>query len=795
MARRGRFMSGGTGGSNMSQLVYNIMRQQLSRQVNGMVDAYVNQTDYRGQGVPSAEDVISFLQEYSSNQWVNQSDRDTVMETIAKIRGIEDGRVENRLVAAIEAAPGDVAAVVEYVAFLKDKIDTAASPNLLDEAKTKLFKTLTVLAGNIGTYYGQGKISSEEFDRQKELILGEFATNSSEYRQINTTFVGAKFAEEYDRYNTALATASAEGASQYSGGLKDMKGWLKQTIQDMADQGLATLDEDGNVISGIDAAMEAQRRLAETDSKITKIGAAIAKEAAGKRFNNVLAKTSKFLKLVNNTLGSNYQNVAQFMSNQIDVQRFYGNASPATVGDPNYMGEGALMETVFGSGNSLLSAAKGSGNADTYKALNDISKKYGRNTLVDDAAIILENWMSGTGGIGSDPIKNAKSTDKLISDYESLIGRLGGTIPASELEIHKRTLQAIKDARAGKAVDFNEVSAFDLANPYSTKYDEATGGITSVFQTSLDLIFNSSSTANELATGGKVVSGSVGANGNWQFGGAVEEGDNSFLTYMDPSTKRVIGVAPINIMRKNINDELEAVGYLYNLGNGKFVVRAKVGNDKWVTYNEGYDPFSKTAGLSYGEFKTKYISRIVTADTNGTLSSTQVSEFVLPDNGTTQATEEGTDGANIADPNDIALSGLRDKINAIPRSINNKDIVDRRTAVEVAQAQGAATGTTLEPLIGAMYTGVPAFSTGGNIAGPASMTNTLAGIDFRAGERASLSDNLSGYAFRNTPLADFFGTSAGQNFRAGERADLGIKPIASAPKTPARPLPGQIGGR
>lgn len=793
MARRGRFMSGGTGGSNLSQLVYNIMRQQLSRQVNGMVDAYVNQTDYRGQGVPSAEDVIAFLQEYSSNQWVNQSDRDTVMETIAKIRSIEDGRVENRLIAAIEAAPGDVNAVVEYVAFLKDKIDTAASPNLLDEAKTKLFKTLTTLSSNIGTLYGQGKISSEEFDRQKEVILGEFATNSSEYRQINTTFVGAKFIEEYDQYNTALATASAAGASEYSGQLKVMKSWLKQTIQDMAAQGLATLDEDGNVISGIDAAMEAQRKLAETDSKITKIGAAIAKEAAGRRFNNVLAKTSKFLKLVNQTLGSNYQNIAQFMSNQIDVQRFYGNASPAVIGDANYLGEGALMETVFGSGNSLLSSAKASGNTDTYKALNNISKKYGRNTLVDDAAIILENWMNGVGGQGSDPIKNANATDKLIADYEALLSRMGSSIPASELEVHKRTLQAIKDARAGKAVDFNDISAFDLANPYSTKYDEATGGITSIFQNSLDLIFNSSSTANELATGGKVVSGSVGANGEWQFGGAVAENDNSFLTYMDPATKRVIGIAPINIMRRNTAGELESVGYLYNLGNGKFVVRAKVGNDKYVTYNEGYDPFSKTSGLSYGEFKTKYISRMVTADTNGTLSSTQVSEFVLPDD-STQATESGTDQANIADPNDIALSGLRDRINSIPKSINNKDIVDRRTAVEIATAQGAATGTTLEPLIGAMYTGIPAFSTMGTVPGPASMTNTLAGIDFRAGERASLSDNLTGYAFRNTPLADFFGTPAGQNFRAGERADLGIKPITSIPKSVPTIVAGKGGG-
>jgi hypothetical protein len=71
------------------------------------------------------------------------------------------------------------------------------------------------------------------------------------------------------------------------------------------------------------------------------------------------------------------------------------------------------------------------------------------------------------------------------------------------------------------------------------------------------------------------------------------------------------------------------------------------------------------------------------------------------------------------------------------------------------------------------------------------MTNTLAGIDFRAGERASLSDNLSGYAFRNTPLSDFFGTSAGKDFRAGERADLGIKPITSVPKTV--PIPKERG--
>ena len=183
MARRGRFMGGGTGGSNMSQLIYNIMRQQLSRQTNGIVDAYVNQTDWRGGGVPSADDVVSFLQQYAANSWVNQADKDTIAQTIAKVLDIEDGRVETSLVNAISADPSSVSAVVDYVAFLKDKISTASSPNLVAEAKSKLFSALSTLATNIGRMYGEGKISSDEFDRQQDVILKEFGSTSSEYRQ------------------------------------------------------------------------------------------------------------------------------------------------------------------------------------------------------------------------------------------------------------------------------------------------------------------------------------------------------------------------------------------------------------------------------------------------------------------------------------------------------------------------------------------------------------------------------------------------------------------------------------
>lgn len=773
MARRGRFMSGGTGGSNMSQLIYNIMRQQLSRQTEGIVDAYVNQTDWRGGGVPSYEEVVAFLNQYASNSWVNQADKDTIAQTIAKVTDIEDTRVENSLVAAIDANPNDVSAVVEYVSFLREKIDTAASPNLVSEAKAKLFSALSTLATNIGKLYGAGNISSEEFDRQQQVVLNEFATTSSEYRQLLTTFVGAKYTEEYDQQNTALATASAQGVSAYSKQLKIFKAWLQSTITTMADKGLATVNEDGEVISGIDAAMDAQRRISEVDTKISKVGAAIVKQAATERYNNVLGKTAKFVKLVNQTLGSDYKNIAEFMSNQIDVQRFYSTASPAVINDPSYMGEGKLLEITFGDGNSLMSAAKASGNTDSYQALNDISKKYGRNTLVDDASILLTRWMNKTGGSGSDPIKNAAAADALISQYEDLLKRQGANIPASELEIHNRTLQALRDARAGKTVDFTDVSAFDLANPYSTRYDEATGGIMSTFQDALNIVTNSSVTANEVAAGGKIVSGSVGPNGEWTFGGAVAENDGSSLTYMDPATKRVIGVAPITIV-KQVNGEPQIMGYVYNLGNGKFVVKAKTSGGKDTIYDIGYDPFSGTSGLTFKDFKNKYIQQVNAADSNGVLSSTRVSEFVIPEDSSTPT----DDDPKAADPNDIALSGLKDRLASIPRSINNKDIVDRRTAVEVATAEGAAAGTTIAPLISALYTGTPAFSTG-YIPGPASITDTLAGIEFRAGERASLSDNLSSYAFRNTPIADFFATPAGQNFRAGERADLGIRPLTS----------------
>jgi len=67
MARVGRFARGGTGGSNLSQLVYDLMRSQMTRQANAIVDAYMNQYDFRGMGVPTRDYVISYLREYLSN--------------------------------------------------------------------------------------------------------------------------------------------------------------------------------------------------------------------------------------------------------------------------------------------------------------------------------------------------------------------------------------------------------------------------------------------------------------------------------------------------------------------------------------------------------------------------------------------------------------------------------------------------------------------------------------------------------------------------------------------------------
>ena len=776
MARRGRFMSGGTGGSNMSQLIYGIIKQQMSRQMSGMMDAYQNQTDWRGNGVPTAEEVIAYLQEYSGNNWVTQADRDTIMQNIATIRQIEDTRIESGLVAAINADPSSITAVQDYIVFLKGQIDTAASDNLAAEAKAKLFTAISKLAANVGEAYSKGTISSETFDGQQASILKEFGTTSGEYKQLLTTFVTSRYNAEYKMQNTMLTTAASGTSAEYLAQLREFKTWAANSISSMAEQGLATLDENGDVIQGIDAALDAQNKISSAESKISSTVAGIAKQGATDRFNAMLSTGNKFLKLVNQTLGSSYKSVTEFASNQIDVQRFYSNAPQAVMSDKNYLSEQGFLSLMFGTGNSLLTNAKASGQTASYKALNDLSKNYGRKTIVDDAAILLTNWMDTTGSSNHDAITNTAAADKLIADYTALIAKEKGNIPATELLIHENTLKALIAARTGQAVDFPEMSAFDLANPYSNKYDEATGGFTNVFQQLLTQVTNDAATANDVAGGGKIISGAIGADGKWTYGAALAEGRGDTLTYMDPGSNRVMAVLPTRMMGVDADGKAVLKGYLFDLGNGKFVIKAVTGANEsdLTTYAQGYDPFTKTGGLTLADIKSQYLQQIPGKSTTGETSISTTPDFVIPDT----AGGASSNDANSADATDIALSGLKSKIAAIPRSLANADIVDRRIATTVAAAEGGAAGTSLAPYVSALYGGVPAFSTGGTASVPSLSSPGL--VDFRAGERAALSDNLTSYAFRNTPIADFFGTPAGQAFRAGER-DMTIKPIAAKP--------------
>jgi hypothetical protein len=91
MARRGRFAKQ-TGGSNISQLVWDLMRAQFNRQASAMSSAYFYSADYRGGGVPSASDVLAFLNEYKSNTWITQYERDQIDLEIAKVMKEEAGR-------------------------------------------------------------------------------------------------------------------------------------------------------------------------------------------------------------------------------------------------------------------------------------------------------------------------------------------------------------------------------------------------------------------------------------------------------------------------------------------------------------------------------------------------------------------------------------------------------------------------------------------------------------------------------------------------------------------------------
>jgi len=412
------------------------MRSQMTRQANAIVDAYMNQYDFRGMGVPSKDYVISFLRDYLGNSWITQADRDQISQNIQRITEEENKRIENSFVDRINADPTDTESVRDYIAFLREQADSAESPNLASEAKAKLFSAMGTLVDRIGEKYKGGLIDGETYAAQTQEALDEYEKGSGQHRQILTKVVTYRYDAEFKQQNQLLSNAAADGSDAYLAQLRVFRQWANGQVALMAAEGLAQVNENGDVVSGIDAALDAQTRINDASTKIKEAGAIAAKEAATQRLNSMNKDANKFLKQVNQVLGSNYGTLQAFAANQIDVNRFYSAAPSSVRGTDGFMNRDKFVSFMFGSGNSLMQAAKAAGVAQ-YKELNKLSKSYGRNTLVDDAAILFAEWSDKTGATNGEAIENTKILDQTIAEYNNLIAQYGNQINPAELEIHK----------------------------------------------------------------------------------------------------------------------------------------------------------------------------------------------------------------------------------------------------------------------------------------------------------------------------------------------------------------------
>jgi len=187
----------------------------MTRQANAIVDAYMNQYDFRGMGVPSKDYVISFLRDYLGNSWITQADRDQISQNIQRITEEENKRIENSFVDRINADPTDTESVRDYIAFLREQADSAESPNLASEAKAKLFSAMGTLVDRIGEKYKGGLIDGETYAAQTQEALDEYEKGSGQHRQILTKVVTYRYDAEFKQQNQLLSNAAADGSDAY----------------------------------------------------------------------------------------------------------------------------------------------------------------------------------------------------------------------------------------------------------------------------------------------------------------------------------------------------------------------------------------------------------------------------------------------------------------------------------------------------------------------------------------------------------------------------------------------------
>ena len=755
MARRGRF-SRQTGGSDLSSLIYTIMQQQYARTTAAMVDAYKNQTDYRGGGIPTADDVISYLRSYAANQWVSQSDRDNVSSDIASIQRTERNRQETVMVSAINEDPANVEAIRTYMSFLQTGVDSAETTVIAAENRDKLFEASKALVKALGSALGNGAMTSAQFDAQAAEVVGAYSNDAPNKREVMSLAAESKFSAEYNIQNTLLATASGQGSLAYNRQLRKFKSFLIRARSAVVSAGLGTVNANGDIIGGSNIALEIQKKIGEANAKLLTSGEAAVQEQAQTRVDNFNASTAGFLQLVNNTLGSSYTSVEDLMGNQLDLNRFYQIAPASVTNASDFIGQNELLNTMFGDNTSILAArkalAKTSDAANAkYSGLNSLSKNYGRNTLVDDAAILFDEWYRFNGSARGESISTTKKTNELIARYKNLLASYGKSIPAEELTIHQRTISLMEQAATGQVPVVDGPTAWDLANPSAASYDTSTGAFQSVFGSTLKLIADDAFNAAEIAAG-KIQLAGIGPDGKWEYKAAVDATDTGVLPIVDSSTgvTRLIAAVGVDLATPSTLEagEYDPVGKVYNLGNGNFVIETMDASNQMTMYARNFDPFSGKT-MTYQDFQRRYTQRTAIGSSGGETGVNQLAQFIVPDGVGISARVAPTSTRNdlITQNTDGVIDNLNANLDITP------DSRDRIIASKVRNTLAAVAGTAFEEDVKFKYEKYTPM-----IADAASFTKSQkqdAQNAFRAGERdAFKADAMAGFVFRNSPLAD-----------------------------------------
>jgi len=757
MAMRGRFASGGTGGSSLSMLVYNIMRQQYSRQVSSIISAYQNGSDFMGEGVPSADRVVAYLQEYAQRPWLTAYERQQITDQIKQVRDLENQRQGTILANAVNQDPTNVQAVKDYIAYLQNNIARAGTAVEKATAQSQLYdaqgKLVDALAGSLQNNI----ISNDVYNQEIQSVLSTYEKGSPQYQTLLTSSFEKQYQALQVAEYTKVVTAKAKGDAAYAKAMQVYLDWMKNERQLAADAGLAGLDGKGNIITGSDGILGIQENIANAEGALKQLNQGLAIASATNRVNGIVKATTPLLEMVNSVLGSNYNDITKFMQNQMDVNRFYANV-PGTMQMSNgFMSKEALTNLVFGGGSSLINSAKNAGAAGSglYSNLAGIGKNYGVNSSIDEAAVLFNRWSEATALAHGDALKLGSLNDMLINDYQQLINNSKGKISETELAVHQRTLDAIIAARSGKEMPFDGLSAWDLANPSSLDYNQSTGQTSRYFDNVLKVMASDANIESQVKAGGAQIL-RPNSQGGWDFGAVVDPMSSGAMSRLVKyGTGFYAGVLEgVPILYKDPNNASktsEVIGYYYDLGNGSFQVRDAKTND---IYSENYDPISGKA-MTANDFKKSYIHTTVTQDTTGTSTGSVTPMFQV---GTSFVTP---DAANTTDAGSVLTGALDLELKKIDRQYDSSTAAQIKGNL-IQDAASKFSDPAQQNLIVSKYQAqlsAQSVSVGGT--GSKAMISSApggGGLSSSSGyvtpPRMSFNDGQTlGYFFRNTPLS------------------------------------------